>query len=382
MHRNETGYPLKSALTFFSGLLKHAKLNLFYALIPVLITPGISYSTTPDTDPRDSVHHFRLLAFGTYIEFMVAGVSVNKALQAKKIVATQFLNMHRQWHSSHNSLVATLNQQLPDGQWHPLPHALRDLLKRSVQISIQSKHSFNPAIGRLVNLWGFNNSLKPRSRPPTKTEIKHWTQRKARMSDLQIKGNLIRSRNPAVQLDFGAIAKGFAIDRVTILLKKRGFKHFIINAGGDLKAIGRHPARAWRIAVRDPANKSQIIAGIKIKNEEAVFTSGDYERYFIFKGKRYHHIINPLNGQPIQHTRSVTVLHISATLADAAATALFIAGPEHWPAMAKKLGIQYVMLIDHKGVIHLSHAMKLRIQLFKHLHYRIRTIHLRNASLK
>ncbi len=337
---------------------------LWWAVIPLLLLPGIVCANVEK--PPSKIYHFRLLAFGTYIELMVTAVSQKKAHQFKQLVQGQFSTMHRQWHSTHNSVVSTLNQGLATKQWIPLPQSVQALLVRSKQLSILSHHRFNPAIGRLVNLWGFNNSLKPRSKPPTKKDINKLIQLKPQMNDLEFKSNLIRSHNAAVQLDFGAIAKGYAIDRVTTLLKQQGFKHFIINAGGDLKAIGRHPSRAWRIAIRNPVNKSQVIAGIIINNEEAVFTSGDYERYFIYQGIRFHHIINPLDGQPVHHTRSVTVIHTDATLADAAATALFIAGPEHWPAVATKMGIRYVMLIDHKGVIHLSEAMKQRIQLFKH----------------
>ncbi len=386
MHRKQTreirGTLINTATqqNIYSDIFKQFKRCLHCMLTLVLLMPGPSYSSTAVTDVNPTiskVHRFRLLAFGTYIEFMITSVTVKEARLAKKLVRTQFLTMHRQWHSSQNSLVFKLSQRLATGKWIPLPQAVRDLLIRSQQIAIKSNHLFNPAIGRLVNLWGFNNSLKPRTQPPSISEIDKLVRLKARMSDLEIKGKLIRSRNPAVQLDFGAIAKGYAIDHVATLLKLKGFHNFIINAGGDLKAIGRHPLRSWRIAVRDPANKSQIIAGIEVKDEEAVFTSGDYERYFMYQGKRFHHILNPLNGRPVRHTRSVTVLHSDATLADAAATALFVTGPKDWPSMAKRLGLRYVMLIDSKGTIHLSHAMKLRIQLFNVKRYRIHTVHLK-----
>ncbi|VAW79599.1 FAD:protein FMN transferase [hydrothermal vent metagenome] len=359
--------------------VQHATRGLRWALIPLLLLPGIICANVEQSTAK--IYHFRLLAFGTYIELMVTAVSKNKANQFKKLVHTQFSTMHRQWHSTDNSLLSTLNQGLSKRHWVPLPQSIRTLLIRSKQLSMLSHHRFNPAIGRLVNLWGFNNSLKLRSMPPTKNDINKLIQLKPQMDDLEFKKNLIRSRNAAVQLDFGAIAKGYAIDRVTVMLKQQGFKNFIINAGGDLKAIGRHPSRAWRIAIRNPANKSQVIAGIVINNEEAVFTSGDYERYFIHQGIRFHHILNPLDGQPVHHTRSVTVIHTDATLADAAATALFIAGPKHWPSVAKKMGLKYVMLIDRNEVIHLSQAMKQRIQLFNHK-FRIRLVHLKQIRLK
>jgi len=135
----------------------------------------------------------------------------------------------------------------------------------------------------------------------------------------------------------------------------------VINAGGDLSVIGQHKDRAWNIGIRDPrANK--ILASVEVKNDESVFTSGDYERLYFYRGKRYHHILDPRTGYPTQDARSVTVIHADAGLADAAATALFVAGSKHWQKTAKKMGLKYVMLIDANGDIHITPAMQLRIK--------------------
>jgi len=88
-----------------------------------------------------------------------------------------------------------------------------------------------------------------------------------------------------------------------------------------------------------------------------VFTSGDYERYYMYKGKRYHHIIDPRTGYPAEGSQSVTVITKDSGLADAAATALFVAGPDHWYELAKKLGLKQVLLVDSEGKIHVSPQM-------------------------
>jgi thiamine biosynthesis lipoprotein len=95
-----------------------------------------------------------------------------------------------------------------------------------------------------------------------------------------------------------------------------------------------------------------------------LFTSGDYERFFEFEGKHYHHILDPRTGYPARGTRSVTVLTEDAALADAASTALFIAGPELWPEIAQQMDIQHVMLIADDNKIYLTQAMAERIELF------------------
>ena len=170
----------------------------------------------------------------------------------------------------------------------------------------------------------------------------------------------MKSLNPDVQLNFGAYAKGYAIDLSIQHLKNMGIKNAIINTGGDLKAIGKHGDRHWRIAIQHPRQQN-IIATIETHGEESVFTSGDYERYYMYKGKRYHHILDPRTGYPADQSQSVTVIHHNSGLADAAATALFIAGSEQWLEIAQKLKLKQVMLIDKLGKIYVTPEMKKRL---------------------
>jgi len=103
-------------------------------------------------------------------------------------------------------------------------------------------------------------------------------------------------------------------------------------------------------------------SSIEVKNNESVFTSGDYERFYTYHKQRFHHIIDPRTGYPTHDAQSVTVLHSDAGRADAAATALFVAGSKDWQRIAKKMGISHVMLIDSKGDVHLTPAMAKRIK--------------------
>ncbi len=105
------------------------------------------------------------------------------------------------------------------------------------------------------------------------------------------------------------------------------------------------------------------MAGLDVSGDESVFTSGDYERNFNWKGKRYHHIIDPRTGYPAVGTKSVTVIHSDAATADAAATALFVAGPDGWYNIAQKMGIKYVLLIDSNDKAHMNPAMRKRLKL-------------------
>ena len=106
-----------------------------------------------------------------------------------------------------------------------------------------------------------------------------------------------------------------------------------------------------------------MLGTISTSGDESIFTSGDYERHFVWEGRRYHHIIDPRTGYPARGSRSVTIIHPDAATADAAATALFIAGPSEWHTIARQMGIRYVMLVDDEDNIHMNPAMQERVEL-------------------
>ena len=122
-------------------------------------------------------------------------------------------------------------------------------------------------------------------------------------------------------LNFGAFAKGYAIDQSMKHLHAEGIQNVVINAGGDLSVSGSHGERPWRIGIRHP-RKEQSLAWIDARDNESIFTSGDYERFYFYNNKRYHHILDPSTGYPAWGTASVTVIHDNAGEADAAATAI------------------------------------------------------------
>ena len=180
------------------------------------------------------------------------------------------------------------------------------------------------------------------------------------MDDLELNGQQLHSNNPTVQLNFGAFAKGYAIDLSFDYLESIGINNAVINAGGDLSVRGRHGDRPWKIGIRHP-REDHVIAWLEARDGESIFTSGDYERYFDYQGKRYHHILDPRTGYPAEGSSSVTVIHHNAGIADAAATALFVAGPKQWQEIAESMGIEYVMLVNTSGSIYMTAKMAKRI---------------------
>jgi thiamine biosynthesis lipoprotein len=133
-----------------------------------------------------------------------------------------------------------------------------------------------------------------------------------------------------------------------------------VNAGGDLRVGGSKPEGPWSIGVQHPRDPEKIMARISV-SDIAVATSGDYEKFFIHQGSRYHHILNPKNGFPAEGCQSVTVLHKEATTADALATAVFVLGPERGYALCQRLEGVDCFIIDNEGNVTVSPGLKGRI---------------------
>lgn len=306
--------------------------------------------------------YFRLLSFGTLVELEVIGVDQKKAREVYQALQDDFDFMHRTWHAWEPGPLGRVNQAIAEGRTIAAPPSVLPLIRISQDLARKSDYLFDPGIGKLIELWGFHNSdLKPHAPPPPEA-IAALVAQHPSIRDVHLDGFHLSCDNPAVKLDFGAIGKGYGIDRAIERLKAMGITNAIVNAGGDLRAIGSRAGNPWRIAIRNP-DGGGIFALLSVTGDESVFTSGNYERNFTWQGKFYHHIIDPRTGYPASDTASVTVLHADATTADAAATALFIAGPKDWYRIARQMGIKFVLLIDTKGEVYMNPGMQKRVEL-------------------
>lgn len=152
-----------------------------------------------------------------------------------------------------------------------------------------------------------------------------------------------------VEINFGAVAKGYAVDRAFEILKSKGIDNFLINAGGEIRQNGND----WIVGIQHPRDELRFIERLQLK-DKAVATSGDYENYFITEGVRYHHIISPFDGKPASGCQSVTVIADDCTTADALATGIFVMGVEAGLALAENRNNIEVLVIDFNGNKHLS----------------------------
>jgi len=307
-----------------------------------------------------SQKHFYV--FGTLVGITIWGADEKSANDAINLIATQFQTMHNNWHAWQNSPLTDLNQAIAAEETGTIQEmSLLPLLKQAQLFSHQSDGLFNPAIGQLIALWGFHQSDLSNNQPPEAAKIAQLVALAPSMDQIDIEGNRVSSRNSAVQLDFGAFAKGYAVDLMIEQLRQLGVQNAIINAGGNLKAIGSKGQNPWLIGIRHP-NGSDVLAAVSVSGEESVMTSGNYERFFEYQGRRYSHLIDPRHGYPTQDIASVTVIDKSGARADAASTALMVAGVSDWHRIARQMGVKYVMLMDEAGTVYVNPAMAVRVQ--------------------
>ncbi|MDH5424374.1 MAG: FAD:protein FMN transferase [Gammaproteobacteria bacterium] len=322
----------------------------------------ISCSPADNTPASETFRH-SILSFGSIIDVSITGTDPLLAEQAFATLDEDFAYWHKVWNPWINGPLSRVNSLIPTEAGFNLPLHLIPLIRQSTALYEQSEELFNPAIGHLLNLWKSHETDISNKQPPDNDKIQALLAENPNMLNLQLNGIRLQSNNAAVQLNFGAFAKAYAIDKSTETLQKLGIQNAVINAGGNLKVIGQHSDRARKINIPHPRLKDSIIASVQPTDGESVFTHADYNDYFIHNSARYHHILDPRTGYPANLSQSVTVIHNNAGIADAAATALFVAGPDHWHRIAKKMGIKYVMLVAANGDIHINPAMIKRIQL-------------------
>jgi len=337
--------------------------RLYSVLSLLTVTLCLNLSCTQQKQQYD----YSIFAFGTLIEVSLFDVSEAQAEKAFTQLQQDFDRFHQDWSPWTGGDLARLNRQLQTRIDQPLtvPEHLLPIIRTSFELSEKSNSFYNPTIGHLINLWQFHKYRDKNISPPPAEKIRALVAQHPKMSDLRLdESNRLINTNPAVSLNFGAFAKGYAIGLETEKLRQMGIRNAVINAGGDLSVIGRHGNRAWNIGIRHP-RKHTLLASAQVKDNESVFTSGDYERFYEYQGRRYHHILDPRTGYPTKDAQSVTVIHNDPALADAAATALSVAGSRDWQEIAEKMGLRYVMLVDAQGSIHLTKAMKNRIKLLE-----------------
>lgn len=222
---------------------------------------------------------------------------------------------------------------------------LSDVLAKALQVTQQSSGAFDITVGPLVNLWGFGPDGSPENVPEDDLLQEVLANVGSNVITLSEQNLLITEKR---YLDLSAIAKGWAVDDVSLLLESYGIENYLVEIGGEIKTAGVKPENAhWKVAIERPdVHLQQTAHRVFSPGNRALATSGDYRNFFVENGVRYSHTISPVNGFPVEHElASVTVVNNSAAMADAWATALNVAGPEDGMKLAETLGLGVYMIV-------------------------------------
>jgi thiamine biosynthesis lipoprotein len=234
------------------------------------------------------------------------------------------------------------------------------VIRRAEEISRASEGHFDITIGAVLDLWGFEDNGHHVPAKGKVSEVLDGVGYKTIHVDER--ASTVKLKKKEMRIDLGGIAKGYAVDRAVELLKSRGYRNMIVNAGGDIRVSGRKIHGPWVIGIQDPRDRSRILATINAE-DISVATSGDYERYFVREGKRYHHLLNPFTGFPARLCRSVTILAEDALSADGLATAVFVLGPQKGLHLIEAMDGVEGLIISSEGEILQSEGLKGKVRL-------------------
>jgi thiamine biosynthesis lipoprotein len=210
------------------------------------------------------------------------------------------------------------------------------LLQRALEVSEESEGAFDITVGSFSGVWKFDQDNDGTIPPPALVaERKKLVDYHDVVIDVKRRTVFLKKKGQKITL--GGIAKGYAVDRAVALLRSRGLVDFIVQAGGDMFVAGKKGDRHWRVGIRDPRGQRESYFAMAEVEDHSFSTSGDYERFVVKDGKRYHHIIDPKTGYPADKCRSVTIMAKDATTAEGLSKMIFIWGPERGIAAIEKM---------------------------------------------
>jgi thiamine biosynthesis lipoprotein len=299
--------------------------------------------------------------FGTIVQVEIAATDAARAAAAFDALDALFRELDVEWRSFGPGELGRVNDLLAAGEPADLSPRLSHLVERSLEIRERTDGLFDPRVGPLVALWGFQDmASRDPAGPPTEALVSETRVASIERASLHLAGNRLWSEGP-VRLDLAGIAKGSALAAGAELLRAAGAGSALIVAGGDIIAIGDRGGRPWRVGVRNPLQQG-VLGTVALAAGEAAVSSGNYERRYESRGERFHHIIDPRTGRPARGAAGTTVLSRDVELANAAATALMVGGPERFTELTDKLGIECALLAAEDGRLLMTPCMQRRLE--------------------
>jgi thiamine biosynthesis lipoprotein len=312
---------------------------------------------SPSTPSRE-----RWVVFGSGAELqMPPGTPDAQRIEASRELRRHWQAREREWHPWRPSALTAFNELLAAQGEAVAPPSLRPLIARSRPLVDDSGGLFDPGVGRVVAAWGFHTSEYPiRTPPPGDAALDAWATRPDSLRDLDCDGDWrCTSTAAALQLDFNAMAEGLALEEGADALRDVGVAHALLNLGGDVLALGDNNGTPWRVGLDD--GEGGVLGGVELRDGEAFMSSGRYAKYREAPhGERWPHVLDPRSGRPATGARLSAVLHPDPVRADAAATALIVAGGAGFERVVSGMALGCALLVDADGKVWITRGMAAR----------------------
>ncbi|MCW5604219.1 MAG: FAD:protein FMN transferase [Burkholderiales bacterium] len=319
--------------------------------MPRVLIPQRMEHFAPATGAR--VHRLEGLTMGTSWRVDAVGAVGAPIVSWRQIIEKEL-----------DRIIVQMSNWLPDSDisrfnaaaansWHTLPAEFCEVLDCALRVAEASNGAFDPTVGKLVEQWGFGPGMRYGSAgfAPPAEQIIAQARASAGWRRLRYDAASRRLMQPGgASLDFSGIAKGYAVDRVTLALRGTGVTHCLVEIGGELRGHGVKPdGQPWWVALESPAPETgHELPSTRIAlHGLSVATSGDYRRYFMTaSGLRQPHTLDPRTGEPVRNMlASVSVLHEQCLWADAWATALTVLGPVQGLALARRQNLAALFIL-------------------------------------
>ncbi|MBD3609975.1 MAG: FAD:protein FMN transferase [Gammaproteobacteria bacterium] len=306
---------------------------------------------------NERYHQEQITALDDSFQWTLHNISPAAAKQVSDKIKHDLEFMSFAWHPWKPGPIGRVNQLLQSGGEFSINPSILPLVTRSQNLYQASLGTINPAAGKLFAMWGLHSEQPYKLKTPAPSELDQYLAHLPTMQHIQLNGIRAKATHLQLQLDFRAFTTGLAIERMVSELKQSSIHHAMIQTSYGAKALGHQGEKAWSRNI--PISDGTTIS-IELSDGMSVFTQNNQRP-----------TISPLTGLPVTDTISVTVADPDAALANAAATALFIAGEEKWHEIARSMGIKYALLLTNDGRIHMNPAMRAQLTLEPELEKRV-----------
>ncbi len=329
------------------------------ALFLALLTFSAQLSAgEPDPRTGDHIIERSRTAMGTYIHITIWGNEDEKAVGAIDEAFAEFERIDKlmtTW--TDTSEVSRINLAAGSGKPVEVSPELIAVLERASEDSKMSNGAFDITVGSFSGVWKFDEDNDGTIPAPelvaARKKLVNW-----RDLILDPAKHTARLKKKGQKITLGGIAKGYSVDKAVAILRAHGFVDFIVQAGGDMYCAGRRGDRKWRVGIRDPRGPRDSYFALAEIEDRTFSTSGDYERFVIKGGKRYHHIIDPATGYPASGVRSVTIMAKDGITAEGLSKVVFIWGAERGMKLIESMPDVDAVVVDAQNHVTVSKGLK------------------------